>query len=71
MDNHQSTTDRIIREPECRRITGLCRMQRYNLEKKGMFPTRRQLGGRSVGWIHSEVQEWLKLQPKSKIGKAA
>jgi prophage regulatory protein len=57
----------MIRESECRQITGLCRMHRYNLEKQGKFPSRRQLGGRSVGWLLSEINEWIQKQPASTI----
>lgn len=38
--------DRVIREDECRKLTGVCRTTRYELEKKGNFPSRRNLGGR-------------------------
>ncbi|MBI1504819.1 AlpA family phage regulatory protein, partial [Escherichia coli] len=44
----QSLTDRVIREDECRKLTGVSRTTRYELEKKGGFPSRRNLGGRSV-----------------------
>lgn len=71
MDLPQAINDRIIRETECRQITGLCRMHRYNLEKKGKFPCRRQLGGRSVGWLLSEVNGWVHSQPKSQISQVA
>nr|HAT2257104.1 AlpA family phage regulatory protein [Citrobacter freundii] len=50
--------DRIIRENECRRLTGICRTTRYLMERNGKFPARRQLGGRSVGWLLSEVTAW-------------
>ncbi|EMR8966148.1 helix-turn-helix transcriptional regulator [Yersinia enterocolitica] len=69
MDIQYLTNDRIIRESECRQITGICRMHRYNLEKKSKFPCRRQLGGRSVGWLLSEVNSWVKSQPKAQIGQ--
>jgi len=71
MDIQQFSSDRIIRESECRQITGLCRMHRYNLEKQGKFPCRRQLGGRSVGWLLSEVNGWVHSQPKSQISQMA
>ncbi|MEF5248905.1 AlpA family phage regulatory protein [Escherichia coli] len=44
------STDRFIREKECQQLTGLSRSCRYRLEKTGQFPSRRKLGGRSVGW---------------------
>ncbi|EON3583059.1 helix-turn-helix transcriptional regulator [Escherichia coli] len=52
--------DRIVREKECRELTGICRTTRYEMEKQGRFPSRLNLGGRSVGWLLSEVIEWVK-----------
>ncbi|EJX9379059.1 AlpA family transcriptional regulator, partial [Escherichia coli] len=52
------STDRFIREKECEKLTGLSRSCRYRLEKAGQFPSRRKLGGRSVGWSLSEVLAW-------------
>lgn len=52
------STDRFIREKECQQLTGLSRSCRYRLEKTGQFPSRRKLGGRSVGWSLSEVLAW-------------
>lgn len=58
MNVNQQPTERTIREPECRQITGLCRTTRYMMEKDGKFPTRRKLGGRAVGWLLSEITAW-------------
>ena len=66
----QDQSDRIIREDECRRLTGICRTTRYQKEIKGEFPARRQLGGRSVGWLLSEVNSWLNNQPKAQLKSA-
>jgi prophage regulatory protein len=51
--------DRIVRERECKRLTGLSRTTRWRKEKQGEFPLRRQLGDNSVGWVLSELLEWL------------
>ncbi len=67
----QSLSDRVIREDECRKLTGVCRTTRYELEKKGCFPSRLNLGGRSVGWLLSEVMEWVKSRDRINSGKAA
>ncbi|EAY3716704.1 AlpA family phage regulatory protein [Salmonella enterica] len=56
--------ERIIREDECRELSGLCRTARYEREKVGTFPARRNIGGRSVGWMLSEIQEWQKTRQK-------
>lgn len=71
MNNQTSATDRTIREPECRQITGLCRTTRYLMEREGRFPARRKLGGRAVGWLLSEIQVWQQNQPKVTTDKAA
>lgn len=64
-------SERIIREAECRLLTGLCRTTRYLMEKDGKFPSRRKLGGRSVGWLLTEVNGWVCNQPKSQIRQVA
>lgn len=64
-------SERIIREAECRLLTGLCRTTRYLMEKDGKFPSRRKLGGRSVGWLLTEVNGWVHSQPKSQINQVA
>jgi prophage regulatory protein len=53
------SSDRVIREAECRQITGLSRTRRYELEQQGNFPRRLQLSARAVGWRLSEIQGWL------------
>lgn len=64
VNNQIIVQDRAIRESECRQLTGLARTTRYELERAGKFPQRRKLGGRSIGWMLSEVQEWITSQPK-------
>lgn len=64
LNNQKIYQDRAIRESECRQLTGLARTTRYQLEKAGKFPQRRKLGGRSIGWMLSEVQLWIANQPK-------
>ena len=34
------------------------------LEKQGRFPQRRRLGNNSVGWVESEVDEFLRDLPR-------
>ncbi len=57
--------DRFIREPECRRITGLSRTTRWRLERANAFPKRRVISPNAVGWLESEVQEWLRSRAES------
>ncbi len=60
------TNDRIAREPERRRITGLSRATWYRLEKKGLVPPRIQIGPHAVGWVRSSLQNFIHegLSPK-------
>ena len=57
--------ERMIREGECRQLTGICRTTRYMMEKEGKFPARRKLGGRAVGWLLSEVTAWQQSRIKA------
>ncbi|HBQ2476294.1 TPA: AlpA family phage regulatory protein [Klebsiella pneumoniae] len=57
--------ERVIREAECRQLTGICRTTRYLMEKDGKFPARRKLGGRAVGWLLSEVSAWQQSRSKA------
>jgi prophage regulatory protein len=56
--------ERVIREAECRQLTGICRTTRYMMEKEGKF-SRRKLGGRAVGWLLSEVSAWQQSRSKA------
>jgi prophage regulatory protein len=40
-------------------MTGLSRVQWWRLEQAGRVPRKVQLGENSVGWLRSELQEWL------------
>ncbi len=40
-------------------VTGLSKSTIYALIKLGDFPLPIKLGERSVGWLESEVQDWL------------
>jgi prophage regulatory protein len=51
--------DRIIREPECRQITGLSRSTRWRLERAGEFPRRRRISSGCTGWLASEMADWI------------
>ena len=50
---------RIMRLFEVLELTGLSRSTIDRLEDGGIFPARRKIGVKSVGWIESEVCEWI------------
>ncbi len=59
--------DRFIREKECREITGLSRSTRWRLERTNLFPKRRQISPNTVGWLQSELAEWLEQRAQREI----
>jgi prophage regulatory protein len=49
----------ILRLPKVIQKTGKCRASIYADIRKGLFPKPISLGERSVGWLESEVDEWI------------
>ncbi len=50
---------RFLRLPEVMERTGLSRSTIYVRVAAGCFPRPVALGGRAVGWIEAEVEEWV------------
>lgn len=50
---------RIIRLKEVMDSTGLARSTIYKHVADGVFPKPVPLGDRAVGWVESEVHEWI------------
>ena len=50
---------RIMKRPAVEEATGLSRSSIYGKMKEGTFPQAIKLSERSVGWIESEIQDWL------------
>jgi prophage regulatory protein len=55
-----SMVTKILRLPNVKSRTGLSRSTIYLRVSEGSFPAPVSLGGRAVGWIEAEVDEWLK-----------
>ena len=49
----------ILRLPTVKARTGLSRSTIYLRVSEGSFPAPVSLGGRAVGWIEAEVNDWL------------
>lgn len=52
-------TQRIIRLPEVKTRTGQSRSTIYQRIKEGTFPPPISLGGRNVGWLEEEIENWI------------
>lgn len=50
---------RIIRLKEVIDSTGLSRSTMYKYISEGTFPKPVSLGDRCVGWVNSEVHDWI------------
>ena len=53
-------THTILRLPDVKATTGLSRSTIYLRVAEGTFPRPVGLGGRAVGWLEAEVQDWLR-----------
>jgi prophage regulatory protein len=52
-------TNSILRLPAVKARTGLSRSTIYLRISKNEFPAPISLGGRAVGWVDSEINNWL------------
>ena len=50
---------KILRLPSIIELTGLSRSTIYLRISKGEFPAPVSLGERAVGWVESEINQWL------------
>ena len=63
-----ATKHTILRLPDVKARTGLARATIYLRMANGCFPRPISLGGRAVGWIEAEVDEWLDQQISASRG---
>jgi prophage regulatory protein len=52
--------DRLMRLDEVLGAIGVSESTIRRWEQKGHFPNRRQIGPRTVGWLQSEVENWIR-----------
>jgi prophage regulatory protein len=52
----------ILRLPTVKARTGLSRSTIYLRISEKLFPKPVSLGGRAVGWVESEIDDWLAQQ---------
>ena len=54
---------RMLSRDEVVEMTGISSATIWRMERRGDFPSRRQLTEGRVGWLDSEVEEWLEARP--------
>ncbi|EKZ9178195.1 AlpA family transcriptional regulator [Vibrio vulnificus] len=57
---------KVIRLKEVMALTGLSKSSIYRFSESNDFPKSVPLGARSVGWIESEVTQWLERKISSR-----
>ena len=55
-----SSAEKIVRLPAVMALTGLSRSSIYAFVEKGSFPKPLLLGERAVGWLNSEINDWIR-----------
>jgi prophage regulatory protein len=64
----------ILRRKQVQARTGLSRSTIYLRIAEGSFPKPVSLGARAVGWLESDIEQWLTSrveESRSAVGKAA
>lgn len=60
--NHGEFVMRILSKRQLKELVLYSPQHIARLEKAGKFPKRLQLGPNRVGWVESEVLEWLEVR---------
>ena len=69
MDKMKPEKISILRRRQVETKTGLSRSTIYLFMDEGKFPRPIHLGARSVGWVASEVEEWLAERVQHRDGR--
>lgn len=60
--NHGEFVMQILSKRQLKELVLYSPQHISRLEKAGKFPKRIQLGANRVGWVESEVLEWLEVR---------
>ncbi len=55
----------ILRISDLVELFGVSRVTLWRWEREGRLPPKRTLGPNTVGWLESEILEWLESRPTS------
>lgn len=58
----------ILRINEVKQLTGLSRSTIYQYMAERRFPKSVSLGARSVGWLSTDVYDWINQKVISSVG---
>ena len=71
MNQNERNKEHILRLNDVKKRTGLSRSTIYLNVKEGLFPEPISLGLRSVGWLESEVDQWINQRVKKTLTKVS
>ena len=54
----------VLKLPQVIKVVSLSRASIYNYVAQGKFPKPIPLGGRSVGWLDSDIEQWIEDRVK-------
>jgi prophage regulatory protein len=60
--NHHQPHPRLMRFPEVKAATGLCRSHIHALIAKGEFPSQIKISARASAWVAEEIHEWIEAR---------
>lgn len=56
---YTTSVSQFLRMPQVAARCGVCRASIYLWMRDGHFPKQRKLSRKSVGWLESEVDQWI------------
>lgn len=54
---------KVLRASELTERLGISATTIWRLRREGTFPPPRRLSAQAVGWLESEIDDWLKARP--------
>ena len=63
-DKMKSKLEKLLKIEDVVAMTAISRSAIYAKMKAGEFPNSRRVGGQSVRWRQSEVQDWIQALPE-------
>jgi prophage regulatory protein len=64
-------SDTILRLPEVKARTGLAKSTVFLYVKQGIFPRPIELGPNAIGWVESEIQDWIDARKAKRAAKVS
>lgn len=53
----------IIRPNELAEILSVSKVTLWRMEKRGELPPRKKISRSCVGWVSTDIEEWLRTRP--------